>query len=200
MRILSFDASTTTIGYSILEYDGYSLPTLKFYSYFKPSKDGHPVERLSGVKDFVHKVYDEHKPDEIVIEDFLLGFNPTNGRGGTTIKTLTSLAVLNRTVCLAAFDKLGKLPILQSVMKIRHAIKENEGRQVPKKEEIPVLLQKTFGNINFPLQTKGKHKGELAVIAYDIADSIACGLAYCKLDLKNKNVKRKTSKKSRTSK
>jgi hypothetical protein len=128
---------------------------------------------------------DRYAPDEVVIEDILLGFKPGGGGfGGTTIKTLTSLAVLNRVVCLSVFDKLKRPPILQSVMKIRHAIKED--KVIPKKDEVPTLMIQYLGPIDFPVQTKGKHKGELASVAGDIADSIACVYGYCKLQLKEK--------------
>jgi hypothetical protein len=185
MKILGLDASTTTIGYSVLNFDGYTPPKLEHYSYFKPPKDGHIAERLAAVRDFIYEIMDGYTPDEVIIEDILLGFKPGGGGfGGTTIKTLTSLAVLNRVVCLSVFDKLKRPPILQSVMKIRHAIKED--KVIPKKEEVPALMIKYLGPIDFPVQTKGKHKGELAPVAGDIADSIACVYGYCKLQLKEK--------------
>lgn len=56
---------------------------------------------------------------------------------------------------------------------------------------------KYLGPIDFPLQTKGKHKGELAPTAGDVADSIACVYGYCKLQLKEKEKAEKKNVKKR---
>lgn len=168
MIIMGFDASTTTIGMAVLEIKN-STVSLKHLEHFKPPKTGHVVERLAKTRSYIHDQLNKYKPDEVAIEDILLGLS----HGKTTIKTLSSLAVLNRVVCLAVYDCLGKLPHLLSVMKVRHAIKEN--KVFPKKEDVPELVASRLG-IKFPyiLNKNGKIISE----NFDRADAIAVALAH----------------------
>lgn len=168
MIIMGFDASTTTIGMAVLEVNNSKI-TLKHLEHYKPPKVGHVVERLAKTRSYIQDQLKKYNPDEVVIEDILLGLS----HGKTTIKTLSSLAVLNRVVCLAAYDHLGKLPHLLSVMKVRHAIKQN--KIFPKKEDVPELVASRLG-IPFPYVYN--KKGKISAENYDRADSIAVALAY----------------------
>jgi Holliday junction resolvasome RuvABC endonuclease subunit len=164
MRILSFDASTTTIGYAILESEPLKLIHV---GYFKPNKKLSLFERLVSVKKLVLELIDGYQPNEIALEDILL-FMP----GKSNATTITSLAVLNRTVGLTIFEATDKAPILLNVTSIRHKLKINE---YPKKEDIPELVAKKL-DINFPY--KYNKKNEIIVENFDQADAIAVGLAY----------------------
>lgn len=117
-RVLGLDASTNTIGICVLDYtlDGHFEIVVS--NYYKPPKKGHPIERLAITKQAIEKVIEVYKPDFIALEDIILFM-----KGKSTAKTTTSLAALNRTVGLAAYDKTQNPPTLLNVLTIRHAIK-----------------------------------------------------------------------------
>ena len=145
MRILGLDASSKTIGYSIIEYNEKTdkINLLKC-SFVKPPKDGNLFERLKKTQDMIVKILEEYKPDIVAIEDiakFMAGLSTAN--------TITTLAIFNRCVGLVCYNFCGKPPQLYNVLKIRHGIKLN--KVFPKKEDIPELVAKHLG-IN-PLRT-----------------------------------------------
>ena len=168
-RILGLDASTTTIGLSVIDYDDDSM-TLVHHEYFKPPKKGHILERLATVREFIFECMEKYRPDDVALEDIILFM-----RGHSTAKTVSSLAVLNRTVGLAVFNQSGRIPHLLNVMKIRHALKRT--KELPSKEEIPDLVAFHLG-IDFPM--KLNKKGKTMVENYDVADAIAVALAFIK--------------------
>jgi len=167
-KILSFDASSTTIGYAILEIDG--LNNIKFIScdHLKPIKSGTIIERLADTRDKIQKIINNIQPDLIGIEEIVQFM-----AGKSTAKTIITLTAFNRMIGLLAYDYLKTNPKYLSVMTIRHALKLN--KIFPKKEEIPSLVEKHL-NITFPsvLGKKGKIKPE----TYDRADAVAVGLTY----------------------
>lgn len=174
LRVLGLDASTNTIGICVLDFtiDGYF--NLVHYSYYKPPKKGHPIEKLAVTKSTIENIIENYNPNFIALEDIILFM-----KGRSTAKTTTSLAALNRTVGLAVYEKTRKPPTLLNVLTIRHAIKENE---VPDKEQIPEFVAKKL-NIQFPwiLNSKNNPIPE----NYDIADGMAVALAYACLTIKN---------------
>ncbi len=172
MRILSLDASTTTIGLAVIDYGDDLIPKLIHVEYFKPPQDIDIFEKLSKVRQFIFNKIEEFKPDQIALEDIVLFM-----KGKSTAATISSLAVLNRTVGLAVYDKLGKSPVLLNVLKIRHKIKF--GKKLPAKEEIPELVAQIL-NISFPYQYN--KKGKAIPENLDMADSIAVGLALFKIN------------------
>lgn len=172
MIIMGIDASTSTIGLSVIDHSK-NKTILVHLEYFKPNKKLDILEMLQQVQKYIISKIDEFKPDEIILEDILLGL----GRK-TTIKTLAGLAVLNRTVGLAVLNRLNKPPIMYNVLKVRHAIKLS--KVLPKKEEIPELVAKIL-NIKFPYVFNKKQKQ--IIENQDMADSIALILAYIKKEL-----------------
>lgn len=184
-RVLGFDASTTTIGVSVVDYDD-SKQILVHCDYFKPPKDGDIFVRLATVRAFVFEMLDKYKPDDVALEDIILFM-----KGKSSAKTVTGLAVLNRTVGLAIFNHFGKPPVLLNVLKIRHALKEDKA--LPAKEDMPELIAKRLG-IDFPYRyvSRGKTKGKIAVESYDMADGIAVSLGFIETSkIKPKVVKKK---------
>ena len=171
-RILSIDASTTTIGIGVLDH--YRTKTkLVHHEYFKPPKKGSIFERLSAVKDYMKKLHLKWKPDVVCIEDIILFM-----AGGSGAKTIIPLAIVNRTIGLTWYELMGKEPELLSVMKIRHALKF--GKELPPKDQIPEVVAKRLG-IDFPYYMKANRKTkkeEIMVESYDVADAIAVGLAH----------------------
>jgi len=200
-RVLGLDASTNTIGICVLDFslDGYF--NLVHHSYYKPPKKGHPIERLAYTKQTIENIIEEYNPNFIALEDIILFM-----KGKSTARTTTSLAALNRTVGLAAYDKTKKPPTLLNVLTIRHAIKDKE---VPDKDHIPEVVAKKL-NMDFPwiLNKNNKPIPE----NYDVADGMAVALAYACLTINNngtfpiykessvKKEKKKKTKKIKTSK
>lgn len=173
-RVLGLDASTNTIGICVLDFEADGYLNLVYSSYYKPPKKGHPIERLGTTKLAIENIIDIYKPDHIALEDIILFM-----KGKSTAKTTTSLASLNRTVGLAAYDKMKKPPTLLNVMTIRHAIKDGE---FPEKEKIPELVAKKL-NINFPWMFNKNNKK--IDENFDVADGMAVALAYACLTISN---------------
>lgn len=191
MRILSLDASTSNIGLAVLDHDlndGYTK-LIHLECYQPPELD--ILYKLQAVRKFIQEKILYFKPDEVALEEIILYM-----KGNSTATTISSLAVLNRTVGLAVLDSLGAPPHLYNVLSVRHCIKDTE--ELPSKEQIPELVARLLG-INFPY-VYGK-KGKFLSQNEDMADAIAVGLAYIKfyhnpkkdpeLKKKNKNSKKK---------
>lgn len=185
-RILGLDASTTTIGLSVIDYDDESL-TMIHHEYFKPPKNGNIFEKLAIVRDFVFSRLDKYKPDDVSLEDIILFM-----KGHSTAKTVSSLAVLNRTVGLAVYNQSGKIPALLNVMKIRHALKLD--KKLPPKEAMPDLVAHHL-KISYPwIMNK---KGKVMVENYDMADAIAVALAFIKINAVDAKPKKASKKKGK---
>lgn len=168
-RVLGFDISSTTTGYSIVTYDNVTKD-IKFIStnYIKPLKKGTIIERVADTRDKIKKIIEKEKPDYIGIEDILMFI-----KGKSTANTVIVLATFNRMVGLLSFDYLKSTPALFGVMAIRRGLQLTD--DVPKKEDIPELVAKHLG-ITFPYQLD--KKGKIKVESYDMADSIAVALFY----------------------
>jgi Holliday junction resolvasome RuvABC endonuclease subunit len=168
MRILGFDASSTTIGYALLniDYDGY-ISLLKS-DYIKPIKKGSIIERLADTRTKIKTIIEESKPVHICIEEIIQFIS-----GGSTAKTIITLTAFNRMIGLLAYDYLGKCPEMINVMTIRHGLKIN--KVLPKKEDIPDLVAERLGiKFNYQFNKNGKIKNE----NFDKADAIAVALYY----------------------
>lgn len=190
---MGFDASSTTIGICVVDYCK-SSAKLKHLEYYKPPKKGGLFERLSAVRDLINSKIDEFNPDACAIEDIVLFMS-----GASTAKTITTLAVLNRTVGLAIYDKMKSPPYLYNAMKIRHAIKLD--KKLPSKEEIPELVAKLL-KFKFPYEYIRKRDGssELKKENYDMADAVAVAYCHIKIDREGKIDEVQNKKKSRKKK
>lgn len=196
MRVLSLDASTTTIGLAVFDYTKFSDVKMVHHEYYKPPKEGDIFERLAQVRDFIYARLDSYKPDHVALEDIILFM-----KGHSTAATVSALAVLNRTVGLAIYNQSGKSPELLNVMKIRHALKTDS--QLPPKETIPDLVALHL-KITFPWVLKEKGRGkkkEMKPIEenYDMADAMAVGLAYIKIKDVESQPKKAPKKKKKAS-
>lgn len=208
-RVMSLDASSTTIGIAIIDYDDSSM-SLEHKEYYKPPKKGNLFERLAAVRKHIQDKIDEFNPDSTSMEDIVLFMGsgpkcpickkPTGG--GSTAKTITTLAVLNRTVGLAIYDKTGKPPYLYNAMRIRHAIKPDKA--LPPKEEIPNVVANILGfKWDFKMK-KSKGKMVPADENFDMADAIACGVCHVYMDRAGKadqlQIKKKKKRKKKKTK
>lgn len=171
-RIVGFDASTSTIGVAVIDYkigQCDQVPQVKLIhnEFFKPPKKGTIFEILNKTREYITTVITDFKPDSIALEDIILFM-----KGHSTAKTISKLAVLNRTVGLAIYNS-GIEPELLNVMKIRHAIKLD--KKLPSKESIPDLAAHHLGIDSFPYQMNKKNKP--IIENYDMADAMAVALA-----------------------
>ena len=166
---MGLDISTTTVGIAIIEAS--DKITLVHSEFYKPPKEGDIFYRLSTTRDYVMSIFDKFKPDDVAIEDIILFM-----KGFSGAKTIIPLAVLNRTIGLAIYEKLKKPPVLLNVLKIRRTLNEKKG--LPSKEEMPELVAKIL-DIDFPYIKNKKDK--LIVENFDVADGIAVALAWAKL-------------------
>lgn len=181
-KLLSFDVSSSTIGWCILELDDSNIKYISA-NYFKPIKTGTILERLVNTRNKITNIINDAKPDYIGIED-LIKFMPKS-----TATTVVVLTTFNRMVCLAAYDYLKDYPSLFNVMTIRHGLKLN--KEFPKKEDMPELVAKHLG-ITFPYEYN--KKGAVKEESRDMADAIAVAL-YHALHLTGKTKKSKSKKK-----
>lgn len=169
MKIIGWDASTTTTAWAILDVniDSGSISYVDS-GYFKPQKTGTIFERLDHSRKEVKKILEIHKPDAAAIENIIEFM-----KGHSTAKTVIALSVFNRNIGMTLYDYLGKSPELYNVMSIRHALKLT--KTLPKKQEMAGLVAHHLG-ITFPY-AYGK-KGKVLVENEDVADAIAVALYY----------------------
>jgi len=181
-KVMGLDASTSTIGLSIIEYDEKNM-NLLHYEYYKPPSLSkvNEIERLLEVKNFILDRIKKFSPNEVAIEDFARFMK---GRSGAS--TIIPLAILNRTICLAIYENLNFMPNILNVNTIRAKLKINNER--PKKEDMPNVVAYHL-NIQFPWIKKINKKNKKEVLIeenYDIADSISCACAHIFLNRKKK--------------
>jgi Holliday junction resolvasome RuvABC endonuclease subunit len=102
-RILGLDISSSTIGLSIINWDGYQ-ENLIHTEYYKPKKekDQNFIITLKETREFIMNFVKTWQPTEVVVEDFLLAMI-----NRSTAQTIVKLAIVNRTCCLAVMDSFG---------------------------------------------------------------------------------------------
>lgn len=182
--ILGFDVSSTTIGHCAVSWDEITNDIkLVNAAYLKPLKKGSILERIVDTRNKIQKIIVDAKPDYIAIEDIIQFM-----AGKSTAQTIIMLTTFNRMIGLTAYDYLGKVPELFSVMTIRHGLKLT--KDLPKKEDMPAVVSNHLG-ITFPYEYN--RLGNIKVESYDKADGMAVAL-YQALLLAGK-VKRKGKKK-----
>ena len=184
-RVMGLDASTTTIGISIIDYEEDYRPILIHCEYYKPDKTNGMLEMLHLARTYIINLFGKYNVQEFVIEDYVRFM-----KGKSSASTVIPLAILNMTLRLAILD-IGITPETLNVLKIRHAIKLT--KVLPKKEEIPELVAQHLG-IPYPWLYKTNRRTKLQQImeeSFDIADAISVALAYITL----KSGKKKNGKK-----
>lgn len=198
--IMGLDASSTTIGLSVIEEkdDGYLV--FKHVEHYKPIKENtHILDTLKWVKEYIVSKLKEFSPDEVIIEEYIKFM-----KGQSSSDSTISLAVLNRTVCMAVYEYTDKKPYIVNVNTIRAAIKPKNYHlpRVPKEEILPVVCKILQIQWNWLTSKKGKILDE----NYDRSDSIACAIALS-YGLKSGKIKsdngiriKKTKKKKATKK
>lgn len=178
-KLLSFDISSSTIGWSLFEID---IPTntaeLKDVSYYHPPSSANVAmsTSLEATERWVIDLINSYHPDEIVIEEYSKAFMGGRSTAGTIIK----LAVFNEVISLAAFKVTKILPTKYAVQTIRASIGKIYAKKIVSKddvfEEIASRVTKTT------LELKKTRKGSAVKYqdhCYDMIDSVAVGLTAC---------------------
>ena len=169
--ILGIDCSTTTIGLSVIEEqdDGYLL--FKHVEHYNPiKKDTHILDTLKWVKEYIVSKLKEFSPDEVIIEEYIKFM-----KGQSSSDSTISLAVINRTVCLAIYEFTGKKPYIVNVNTIRAIIKPKNYHlpRVPKEEILNVVCDHLKIQWSWLIGKKGK----VLETNFDRSDSLACAIA-----------------------
>lgn len=174
MRVMGLDASTSTIGISIIDYDESGLKLIHS-EYYKPDKSNGILEMLKLARGHILNLFGKYQVQEFVIEDYVRFM-----KGASSAATVIPLAILNMTLRLSMLD-IGINPESLNVLKIRHTIKIV--KELPKKEDIPELVAQHLG-IAYPWLYKINKRTKQQVImeeSYDVADSMAVAIAWAKL-------------------
>ena len=185
---IGLDVSTTTIGYSIICIENGKIFDLN-YSYYKPNKKLSKIHMLSEAKKIVVEIIDgaakiyELKPI-VCIEDILIFTNKT------TPTTVTTLAAINRLMCVHAFDnyQLNLLPVATIRATLKRMVDSKvriEKDMVPNTIETIMQTHIKGWKFNYELISKGKSKGKPKQENYDSADGVAVALACA---YKNKDI------------
>lgn len=167
-KILGFDVSSSCIGYCLLEIDANNQIIFKECKNHKPIEDDNILVRLYHTQQIITDIIKYYNPDEIAIENIVEYM-----QGKSSSKSIITLAVFNRMICLLAYQYLQKPPQLFNVLSIRHGLKLN--KILPQKEDMPELVSNRLG-ITFPYVYK--KKGTIAAESLDMADAVAVALYY----------------------
>lgn len=168
MRIAGFDISSTTIGWAILDVNKNKIKLYK-YGYIKPLEKENLFFTLSKTIEQVIDILIKFKVKEVAIED-IMSYMPKKSSANTIIK----LAVFNRSIGLAIYEKLNIMPHFYNVLSIRHGLKINT--KLPDKLEMPNLVERI---LQFELKKEFKKNGKIKDEYYDQADAISCGIYHC---------------------
>ena len=186
IKLMGLDISSTTIGISIIETDEeFNNSKLIYCDHIKPIKVGNIFERIKDTQNKIKSIIEKHSPNFISIENIIQFLG-----GGSTAKTIISLATYNRSVGLTCYDFLGRAPMLYNVNSIRAKLRLTDERL--KKKDMPGVVEKHLGII-FPYVIK---KGKIAAESEDRADSASVAL-YSIIDIKSTLENLKLDKKTK---
>ena len=183
MIYIGLDISTTTIGYSAIVIKDKKITNV-YYDYYCPNKKLDSISLIVDAKDkiinAINNIISKHNEDKdiyVCVEDILLQATKT------TAMTITKLAGINRTLCVAMKENFGNLKLIY-VQTIRAQLKRMAGRtDRVDKESVPDVLQEIVSKhikdwtFDFELKKIGKKKGEKKIENYDKADGMAVALA-----------------------
>ncbi len=184
---IGLDISTTTIGYSAIVLKDKKITNV-YYGYYCPNKKLDTIGLIVDAKNKIIKEIDnilskyDDKEVYVCIEDILLQAKMT------TAMTITKLAGINRTLCVAMQEKFGNLKLIY-VQTIRAQLKKMSGRKERvDKESVPDVLEEIIckhlkdWKFDFELKKNGKNKGGRKIENYDKADGMAVAITGAYLD------------------
>ncbi len=183
MKILGFDISSSTIGWSILSFekDDKKIDLID-YGFIKPpaKETGGLSYRLYETTTLISALLSDKNPDIIIVEDYARKYQA----GKSSANIITLLTAFNETVCLSSYSYNKAEPIRIPVTSIRSLLGQHVGEKTVSKDDVFSIIESNFGKnqtLNF-VPTKNK-KNNTKKEFFDISDSIAVALAYIKRDL-----------------
>lgn len=167
--VLSFDISSSIIGWSKLSYDGNEIKLIS-YGHIKPKKDKCIEKRLVDVENKIKEVCEKNKSDYYAVENYANKFS----KGRSTANTIKILSVFNEVVNLTIFKTTGKISYRYPVVTIRSCIGKFYGKKIVSKEETFELLKNKFQNFKIVYN----RNDNISNYCYDIVDSFAVGVCF----------------------
>jgi Holliday junction resolvasome RuvABC endonuclease subunit len=170
LRVLGFDCSSKTVGWGLVRRKGQRL-ALDAHGHIRPLPSAHGLmTRLSRLYDSVAQLCERLSPQLIAVEDIALFMKG----GGSTARTITTLAVFNRVVALAAFRHAGRIRFYP-VQSVRKLVRQASGlKGTIGKDDMPAVirayLEPRFSDVE-------KRGGGMAEQTLDEADGIAAAWA-----------------------
>ncbi len=89
VRILGIDPGLTCTGYGVIEADGSAHRSIHFGAIAPPPRAPHP-EKLVRIHEAVTEIIRRHRPQEVAVEDFVLGYT----RAAVAVGEARAVAVL----------------------------------------------------------------------------------------------------------
>ena len=172
MRVLGFDCSSKTVGWGFVVKDAKGILHLMAHGHIRPlSSKSSLMMRLSDLYDKVEDLCRKLDPHVIAVEDIALFMKG----GGSTAKTITTLAVFNRIVALAGFRYAGSVEFYP-VQSVRKLVRQAASRKkVIGKEEMPFMIR---SHLEPRFSYVEKRGGGTAEQTFDEADGIAVAWAH----------------------
>jgi Holliday junction resolvasome RuvABC endonuclease subunit len=172
VRVLGFDCSSKTVGWGLVAIDSEGVLHLNAHGHIRPLPSRHDLmTRLSDLFDRVSDLCRRLGPHVVAVEDIALFMKG----GGSTARTITTLASFNRIVALAAFRQAGALEFYP-VQSIRKLVRQAAGRKkVIGKDEMPAVIAT---HLDFRFSGVEKRGGGRAEQTFDEADGIAAAWAH----------------------
>jgi len=172
MRYLSFDVSSTTIGWSYITTNNNKIEKIDG-SYFKPPK-GMQISKLKRLR---HKfcIFDGYKPDMIAIEEYPMFMSNHK----STARTISTLAIYTRIVALFLHEQFDIEPIFYPVVTIRSVLRKLSGSNDKiSKENVPSVIESIVGKHipEWKFQYETNKKGKVKTEMFDVADAVAVGM------------------------
>jgi len=169
--VLGLDISSSTIGWSILEYDDNNI-VLKEYGNIKPPKStkGSLTFRVSAAYDELYDFFQEKRPDIVASEAYANKFPA----GRSTARTIIVLSVFNELTSMACLKSLGYEPNRYAVSTIRSMLSKFAGYRISSKEDCFDFIKKYFSSFSL----RNNKNGKISKECYDEADAIAVALTY----------------------
>lgn len=170
-RVLGFDCSSKTVGWGLVRRDDGGCLALDAHGHIRPLPSKHDLMlRLSDLYDRVTRLCRRLDPHVIAVEDIALFMKG----GGSTAKTITTLAVFNRVVALAAYRHAGVLRFYP-VQSVRKLVRQSAGRRrVIGKDEMPSMIRSHLEPRFSDVEKRG---GGPAEQTFDEADGVAVAWA-----------------------
>ena len=179
--LLSLDASSTTVGYSIWNKDTRELVEMNFYNMKSPII----LEKADEFERLIIQLKEKYPQlDEMIIEDAMMAmFGGMSSAHTTTL--LNQVNILYRDICKLKGLKVNTITVIESRKKAFPMVKLRPKKiagGMSHKEQIFEVVVKVLGAEMFPTKEmkSGKRKGETVFVdeAKDMADSYVVGLGF----------------------